>query len=188
MNSYYERVFIASQTNSIPEKAEYEHCSFDGFDFNTINLSGYIFIDCTFESCNLSMCGLSQTSFRNVIFKNCKLLGLRWDHCQVFMFAVHFENCKLDMSNFYGVRLKKANFKSSSLKDVDFTEADMTDVSLDDCDCSGAVFEQTNLANADLRTAIHYIINPNQNNVKNAKFNWPAANGLLVSFGVKIED
>ncbi|MBK8627142.1 MAG: pentapeptide repeat-containing protein [Saprospiraceae bacterium] len=186
MNNYYDEIIKPEKIKQQLEKAEYEKCIIRDFDINAAILSGYVFIDCVFDGCNLSLCKLHQTALRNVIFKNCKLLGMKWDECQSFMFSVHFENSNLDMSNFYGLRLKKSKFISCSLKEVDFTEADMMDAILDDCDCSGAVFDQTNLTNADLSTSQQYIINPTQNNVKNSKFSWPAASGLLVNFGVKI--
>lgn len=187
MESHYDLEVNAQETNGLLAKAEYEACVIKDFDINGKSLSGYVFIDCIFEGCNLSLCALSQAAFRNTRFRHCKLLGLRWDDCQPFMFAVHFENCKLDMSSFYAVRLKKAQFIGCSLLEVDFTEADLSEATIDDCDCTGTVFDQTNLTYADFRSARQYIIDPTQNAIKNATFSWPAASGLLVGFGVKVE-
>jgi len=169
------------------EKAEYEACVIKDFDINGINLSGYVFIDCVFEGCNLSLCKLSQTAFRNVQFNGCKLLGLRWEDCHTFLFSVNFEKSNLDMGNFYGMKLKKTNFKECSIREVDFTDADLSDSLFEACDFTNAVFDQSNLSNSDFSTSNQYVINPSNNIMKNAKFSWPAAKGLLLEFGIKVE-
>jgi len=169
------------------EIAEYENCAFKNLDLGSNILSGCIFSDCTFEECNLSLCQLKNTSFKTVRFNHCKMLGLRWDECKPFLFAVGFLHCILDMNNFYSVNLKKTNFSSCSLVETDFSQADMSFVHMDDCELKNAVFDHTNLQYADFTTSRQYIIDPEKNNIKKASFSWPALVGLLTKYDIKVQ-
>ena len=55
------------------------------------------------------------------------------------------------------------------------------------CDFSGAVFENTILEKADLRTAINYSIDPEINRLKKAKFSMPGLIGLLDKYDIELE-
>jgi uncharacterized protein YjbI with pentapeptide repeats len=167
--------------------AEYDHCSFTHMDLTSACIKGYIFSDCIFEDCNLSLCKLSGSSFRNISFKRCKLLGIRWDECNTFLFSVFFNQCQLDMNVFYGMKMKKTKFFSCSVREVDFTETDLSEAIFYECDLSGAVFDQTNLRSADFRTSRSYIIDPDNNVIKQAKFSWPAAGGLLSKYHLELD-
>ncbi|MBK8346737.1 MAG: pentapeptide repeat-containing protein [Saprospiraceae bacterium] len=170
------------------EKAEYEYCQFLNIDMGSADLSGFSFTDCTFVGCNLSMSRISKTSFKSIKWKGCKIMGLKWDECNPFLFSVSFEDCMLDLSIFYGVRLKKTSFVRSSLKETDFSEADLEHAVFEDCDLAGAVFDGSNLSQCDFSTARQYIIDPEQNYIKNAIFSWPGVSGLLVKYGIRLVD
>ena len=77
-------------------KGEYENCIFKNCNFSESNLSDFKFIDCEFIACNLSLAQLNGTAFRNVSFKDCKMLGLQFDHCNPFGLAFSFENWKIN--------------------------------------------------------------------------------------------
>ena len=66
------------------QKGEYEHCTFTNCDFAEVNLGGIRFVDCRFEGCNLSLAKLRKTTIRDVVFENCKMLGLHFDECDDF--------------------------------------------------------------------------------------------------------
>ncbi len=169
------------------EQAEYENCTFINLELSSKDLSGFIFTDCVFEGCNLSLCKIKNTSFKTVQFNHCKLLGLRWDDCNAFLFSVGFDHCILDMGTFYRMKLKKTKFLSCSMVEADFTEADMGQALFDDCDLSKAVFDQTNLQNANFTSSRQYIIDPENNNIKHAAFRWPAVAGLLVKYDINVQ-
>jgi uncharacterized protein YjbI with pentapeptide repeats len=78
-------------------------------------------------------------------------------------------------------------FQNCKLVEVDFSESDLSGVLFDRCDLSGATFDRTNLEKADLRTSINYLINPEINKVKKAKFSYPAVLGLLTKYDVVVE-
>jgi uncharacterized protein YjbI with pentapeptide repeats len=124
---------------------------------------------------------------QDISFKDCKLLGLRFDDCSDFLFAVQFNNCSLNLSSFYKRKLKNTKFRNSILREVDFAEADLSGALFDNCDLTGALFENTNLEKADLRTAYHYAIDPELNKMEKAKFSINGIAGLLAKYNIIIE-
>ena len=68
-----------------------------------------------------------------------------------------------------------------------FAEADLTEAVFKDCDLSGAIFDYTVLEKADLRTAQHYSIDPENNRLKKARFSIFGIAGLLDKYDIDIE-
>ncbi len=169
------------------EKGEYDNCQFVNCCFSGTDLSGISLSESEFIGCNLSMIKTMQTTFRDVKFKNCKLLGVHFEECSELLFQVNFEDSILDLSSFYKRKLKKIVFKSCSLKEVDFTEADLTQAVFQDCDLEKAVFDHTILDKADLRTAYSYSIDPAANSLKKARFSITGISGLLDKYDIEIE-
>lgn len=167
-------------------QAQYDNCTFINCNFSDSNLSDLIFLECTFTGCNLGMAKLVKTSLKTVKFKDCKLLGLRFDTCNEFLFAVSFDNCLLNLSCFYKRKLRKTIFKNTSLHEVDFTEADLSGAVFTNCDMAGAIFENTILEKADLRTSINYSINPELNKISKSKFSKDGIAGLLDKYDIEI--
>jgi uncharacterized protein YjbI with pentapeptide repeats len=166
---------------------DYEQCHFTGCNFAGTNLSQINFIDCIFEGCNLSAAQIVQTAFRDVRFDNCKLLGLQFSDCNHFLFAASFAHCTMNLTGFYKVKLKDFNFSHCILQEADFTEADCSGVVFDNCNLERALFENTNLEKADLRTAFHYSIDPGRNRIRKAKFSLEGVAGLLDQYDIIIE-
>jgi uncharacterized protein YjbI with pentapeptide repeats len=93
----------------------------------------------------------------------------------------------LNFSSFYQLKILNTKFNNCNLEEVDFTEAQISNAVFENCDLKNAVFDQTNLENSDFRTAFNFIIQPNQNKLKNAKFNRDSIEGLLTEFKITIE-
>jgi uncharacterized protein YjbI with pentapeptide repeats len=83
--------------------------------------------------------------------------------------------------------MKKTQFIECSLKEVDFSEVELAESIFNKCDLMGAIFENTNLVKADLRTALHYSINPEQNKLKKARFSYPGIIGLLEKYDIQVD-
>ncbi len=164
-------------------KGEYENCSFNSCN----DFSEFKFIDCTFNSCNFSLVKLYQTVFRDVVFKDCKMLGLRFDTCNGFGLSFSFDGCQLNHSSFYKTKIKKTIFKNSHLQESDFSEADLTGAVFDDCNLTQAVFFHTILEKADFRTSYNYSIDPEINRIKKAKFSIWGIPGLLDKYDIEID-
>lgn len=166
---------------------DYENCHFKNCLLAGINLSGSGFTGCTFEQCDLSNVRLGNTALREVSFRNCKLLGLHFEDCNPFLFSAGFESCHLDLSSFYGRSLKGTIFSDCSLREVDFVEADLAGAVFDRSELTGAVFEHSVLEKADFRSARGYMINPQSNRLRGAKFSMDGLPGLLVHHEIIIE-
>jgi len=188
MSQYFEdRVYEKQDYTQKPlPKGDYEGCRFKGCGFSNADLSAINFIDCCFEDCDLSGAGIGQASFQDTVFNNCKLVGVHFEDAHTFLFSPRFEHTVLTLSSFYGVKMKHAAFYHCILHEVDFVDADCSTVVFDNCDFAGARFENTNLEKADLRTAVHYSINPEKNKIKKAIFSLPHIAGLLHQYQIVI--
>lgn len=179
--------FERKQFNSEPLPAlEYENCTFHYCDFTDCDLSGYKFMDCEFHGCNMSLVKCVKTALRNVKFNQCKMLGWRFDLCNDFGFSVRFEGCQLNHSSFHQLKIKKTVFIDTQLREVDFSSCDLSGSIFESCDLSDALFENTVLIQADFRTAIHYHIDPEMNQIKKARFSLSGVEGLLRKYQIEI--
>lgn len=177
----FERVFELSAI-------EYENCNFNNCDFSATTFANINFIDCVFINCNLSLVPLHNTAFRSVSFKECKMLGLHFDHCNGFGLTFSFDGCQLNHSLFYKTKIKRTQFRNSQLQETDFTETDLGGSLFENCDLSNAVFDQTILEKVDLRTSHNFTIDPEKNRIKKAKFSLSGLPGLLHQYNIEIEN
>jgi fluoroquinolone resistance protein len=183
-----DQTFSKLNSNQVSlEMGDYENCTFKHCDFSNANFSKFKFIDCEFYECNLSVSTISNTSFQDVIFINCKLLGLRFDAANQFGLSLSFENCTLNHSSFYKCRLPKIKMEGCQLQEVDFSEADLSEGVFTGCDLMHATFDQTNLEKADFRTASNFSIDPENNKLKKAKFSANGLAGLLSKYQLQID-
>lgn len=175
-------------THTTLEKGEYEKCVFTNCNFSESSLAAINFSNCEFKNCNLSMVKLDKTTLREVKFKDCKQLGILFEKCNEFLFAIHLDNCILNHSSFFKLSLKKMKFKNCVLQEVDFSEADLTAAIFENCDLQGATFDKTILERADFRTARNFSIDPEANSIRKAKFTLEGVTGLLNKYSIDIEN
>jgi uncharacterized protein YjbI with pentapeptide repeats len=133
------------------------------------------------------MTKILDTAFKTVKFTDCKLMGLRFEECNDFLFSVSFSNCQLNFSSFFKLKLKKIHFKNCMLQEVDFAQTDLSNSTFTDCDLSGALFSRSNLEKSDFRTSFNYSIDPVQNRLKKTLFSREGVVGLLDRFNIIIE-
>lgn len=167
---------------------EYTGCKFLNCDFSNADFSSMQFLDCEFKNCNLSLAKLNKAMFSEVQFIQCKMLGLHFEHCNPFGFAIYCTSCMLDHSCFFRLKMKKASFKDSKLQEVDFTECDLTSATFDNCNLADATFDRTILEKADFRTSFNYIIDPECNRLKKAHFSLSGSKGLLAKYDILISE
>lgn len=184
MNSIYDQIFAGMP---FLEPGEYEQCQFKSCALAEADLSGCKFIDCDFVDCDLSLAKLDQSAWQDVRFKDCKLLGLRFDRVNPFGLALAFTGCRLNHSSFFRLKLKNTRFTACQMQEVDCVEADFTGAMFDDCDLLGAIFDRTLLERADLRQAWNYQLDPDQNEIKGAKCALEGLPGLLSKYQLQIE-
>lgn len=165
----------------------FSNCVFSNCDFTKSDLSGNNFEECTFVNCNLSLTKLVGTGMRTVKFVGCKLMGIDFSVTNGFGFSVYFQDGMLDYSSFFQCKMKKTNFMGCSLKHVEFGESDLSMAVFNDCDLTAASFTRTNLEKADFRSALNFLIDPEQNRLSGAKFSSLGLPGLLHKYNLRIE-
>lgn len=182
-----EETFEKLDLNANPlQKGTYEDCIFKSCNLEKADLAHINFIECEFIDCNLSMTNISDAKFQNVKFSGCKMLGLRFDQSNKFGFEVSFNTCILDHASFFNTRATNSLFKESSLVGVDFTDCDLTNSVFLKSNLLNAVFERSNLSKADLREAENFSIDPEQNQLKKARFSIDGLSGLLTKYDIVI--
>jgi len=169
------------------EKGIYELCTFKNCDFSNSDLSKIQFIECEFYDCNLSSTNLFETGFQNVLFHGCKLMGLHFEKCSEFAFSIKVRHSQLNHSSFYQLKLPNTVFNSSKLEAVDFTECDLSHSIFTNCDLLDAIFDHTILEKADFKDAYNFIIDPENNRMKGAKFSLKTVKGLLSKYNISID-
>jgi fluoroquinolone resistance protein len=169
------------------QEAVFENCILKGCDFTGMSFSGSDFIDTTFDTCNFSMAKFSDTGLKNVTFKGCKLSGVNLSNCKDFLFSANFEDCILDYASFHKKKNKKCSFINCSMKSTDLTEADLTEAIFQNCDLQAAEFGRTILIGANLATSFNFTIDPEQNQLRKAKFSQEGLIGLLGKYNIIVE-
>ena len=160
---------------------EFEDCVFKNCDFSNSDFSNNTFMDCEFINCNLSMAALGGH------FSNCKLLGIQFNSCADFMFAVSFTDCILDYASFSNKKMPKTKFNSCSMKEVSFIGTNVSNSVFDNCNLENAVFNDTELKEVNFLTAYNYKIDPEFNSMRKAKFSMQGIPGLLDKYDIKIQ-
>lgn len=188
-DKYFEDLVLKQQdyTKSPLAVADYDGCSFEQCNFTNTDLSGITFSDCSFVDCDLSNAKLVKTGFKDVRFRGCKLMGLHFEDCDPFLLQMRFQQCILNLSCFYQVKIPKTVFEDCSMKEVDLTAADVSQSLFSNCDLSGALFDDTRLEKSDLRTAFGYVMDPDKNKIRKARFSHEGVMGLLSKYDISIE-
>lgn len=162
-------------------------CTFNGCVFQGEDLSSFAFEDCVFDSCNLSLALVAGSAFKNVRFDECKMQGVRFFECSRTILSMRFAKCDLRCCSFEGLALRKTVFEDSSLREVNFARADLAGSSFIRCDLARAEFLRTNLEKADFSTAYNFVLDPDSNRLRKAKFSVYGLAGLLEKYGLEIE-
>jgi fluoroquinolone resistance protein len=183
--AYKETILNADFSQHKQEESEYENCTFKNCSFSDI--SGITFSDCTFDLCNFSNAKAGLTSIKDCVFSECKLMGVNFSRTKDFGFAAQFNSCNLSYVSFDKKKLNKSAFINCNLHGANFTQADLSKSVIRDCNFLEAIFMQTDLSGVDFTTNTHFLIDPNLNKVKKAKFAAHSLSGLLYLYGIIIE-
>lgn len=184
INKTFSRIDFT--TNRLPI-GEYDQCTFTNCTFAESEISNCVFLECEFISCNLSLTRVKNTAFQDVYFLECKVLGIKFNECNDFLLTLNFKKCQLNVSSFYQLKLIGIEFENCKLTEVDFTESNLTKVIFENCELSNAIFDNTILIKSDFRTAVNFTIDPDKNQLKNAKFSRDNIHGLLIKHQIIIE-
>lgn len=186
---------------------EWENETFNGIQLIESDLSNMRFEDCDFVDCQLIDCNLRNASFNNcsftrsnlsnspadlclwgeVLFSECKLIGIDFSNSKKLLFSIRFDDCQLTMCNFSKLKLTETIFKGSQVKECDFFEADLQSADFAGCDLEGSVFESSDLREADFANASNYKIDPTKNKLRHARFSMPEVLSLLEFLELEID-
>jgi len=83
--------------------------------------------------------------------------------------------------------MKGTKFNSCMLQHVDFTETDLTNSIFNNCDFKNAIFERSIVEKSDFRSSFNYVIDPEMNKIKKAKFSMPEVLGLLRKYNIEVK-
>ena len=153
-----------------------------------VNLRDCVFENCLFAGCDLTMAVIAGASFRDVEFKDCKLMGVDWSQVAGLRFSASFLRCILSYGSFIDLRMKKIKIISCRAHETNFAGADLTGADFTDTDLHGARFVGTNLTGADLSKASNYEINPSDNTLRKTRYSPEAALALAERMGVVVPD
>lgn len=173
-------------TDKVIQGREFQSCTFKKCDFSNSDFSRNKFLECTFIECNLSLMKLGNSVLTDVVFKDCKILGVNFSECQDFLFSVSFTSCTLDYALFAGKKMLKTKFTRCSLKEANFTNANLSGAIFEESDLERTIFNRTDLTSANLLTASNYTIDPELNTLKKAVFSLHGLPGLLAQHQIKV--
>lgn len=189
MEAYFdeEQYVGVDYTKTAIIKGEYDNCLFENCNFSDIHASNISFVECEFINCNFSNTIVAHTFFKSVLFRECKIIGVKFNECDPFLMAFSFENCQLNFSSFYQLKIQNTKFSNCIMQEVDFAETNLSKAIFDNCDLKNAIFDQTNIEGANFETSENFEINPAENKLKKAKFSQENIVGLLKSFDISIK-
>lgn len=166
---------------------EFDEYRFVNCDFSEADLSNKRFADCLFERCNLASARVAGTALQNVAFEDCKLLGLQFTACRDMMFGVHFDNCQMRYASFAGRKMPATRFVRCNLDEADLVNCDLSNAVFQDCSLAGTVFQNTVLVGADFTSATGFTIDPETNQLLNARFTLHGLLGVVAKYGLVVE-
>lgn len=173
-------------------KADFEECTFVSCDFSETFFYACRFIDCQFENCNLSVMKLTDTKLSNTHFSSCKMNGIDWTLCNweslLERRALHFKECILDDSSFFGIIMQGIVIQECRAKEVDFRSAYLQNAHMIGTDFTHALFHDTHLENANFTFARNTHIDLRTNHLKGAIFSRLEALSLIESLGIVLVD
>ena len=89
---YFDTKFINfNKSNKHFHNIEFESCDFVQCDFSSCTFSKCNFVNCRFSDCNLSLIKVPIKKINEVIFKNCKMLGVNWTESYWSSYKIYFE-------------------------------------------------------------------------------------------------
>lgn len=166
--------------------AEFYSCEFQGVNFANLPLKSTLLAECKFSGCNLANADLTNTSLRELEFTACNLMGINWARARRVS-DLAFKDCKLDFGSFQGLSLKGLKCLGSFALETDFSDADLTGSDFSRTSLAGASFVRAKLEKADLRSAVHYLIDPRFTSIKGAKFSFPDVISLITALGAEVD-
>jgi uncharacterized protein YjbI with pentapeptide repeats len=192
-DEYYSEAFSCLNfSGKIVDSTTFDNCTFRECDFTEAVFNKSKFIECTFVRCNLSVVKVGLSRFLDVVFDECKVIGVDWTGALwpsiKLCSPIKFYKCIINDSIFFGLNLGELVIEECKAHDVDFREGDFSESNFSHTDFHGSMFSETNLSGVSFIEAENYNIDINFNDVKRAKFSRYEAIRLLDSLDIELVD
>ncbi len=185
-SSYEDQTFKVLDLGGVSlKKSVFDNVAFESCQFVKSDCEQAQFNGCRFKNCNLSLVNLKGCRLQQVIFEECKIVGLDFYKCDKIL-HVSFLKSILQTCNFTDLKMKGTCFSGSKLREVYFTHTDLSEANFAETDLQGTIFHQCNLTKSDFRHAKNYVIDLQVNSAKKSRFSFPEAISLLKCFDVEI--
>ena len=161
-------------------------CKFIACDLSELAFDG-ILDSCAFLDCNLSLTSFAHAMLQGVKFERCKLVGVDFTRCNALGLTLQFSECLIRSCNFNLLDLKKTKFIECDIVETDFMGTNLKEASFRQSSFRTVTFHNTVLIKANFTGATGYLINPLNNQIKDAIFSLPDAIALLECMGVKLQ-
>ncbi|MCF0201235.1 MAG: pentapeptide repeat-containing protein [Bacteroidales bacterium] len=166
---------------------EYYRCTFQHCDFSELQMGKTNFEECRFVGCNFSLSKMSGTSWNRVVFERCKMTGTNFSAANKFTFNASFKECVMQYASFQGLNLEGTPFEKCHIIETDFSQCKLKKARFVSCDLTRTVFLRSDLEGADFTMAYNFVIHPNDNKMKGARFALQGLPGLLAHYGIVVE-
>jgi uncharacterized protein YjbI with pentapeptide repeats len=184
-------VVSASEEEGRFAELSFDRCHFQRCAFQGTGFEGCEFVDCLFEDCDLSNASWRGSRIAGGEFRRCKLLGVNWALPDWRSAALHgppsFVESRLTDGFAESVPWREVRFHECEMGGMDFADADLRGASFAGCGLAGVRFERTKLDRADFRGARDYVVDVRTASIEGARFDLPAAVGLLEALPIEIE-
>lgn len=187
-NEYFDQNFknLVCDNTKLLNKT-FDECSFDNCNFSETSFKNCKFRHCQFTNCNLSLIDIKNSSWLNVVFNECKIIGVNWTYALISdTWPLKFNQCNISQSNFLGLNLNSMSIIDCMAQEVDFRECNLSTAILTGSNLQNSLFASTNLSEANFINATNYSINLTQNKLTGAKFSLPEAFSLLKGIGIDL--
>lgn len=169
----------------------FRECEFHGCQFLSIRMKRCMFRGCTFQNCVFVGVEWEFTSMVDGRFLDCVCVGINWALLKTktrgnepIYEAQHtfFKYC-----SFYQMGLKRFHFETCRFQESYFEECNMQECHFEQVTFEKTQFRGCDLRKADFHQAVGYVMDIQQNKLREARFSFPEVICLLDGLGIRIE-
>lgn len=164
---------------------------YEGMEFRNCvfaSLRGVDLISCRFVNCDLSNIDVMNSGMQDVIFLDCKIIGVNFFEANDFGFSVDFIDSVVDFCGFENMKMNKSTFSGCRIHGTSFRGADLSKAKMNKCDLLSTEFSATNISGLDFTSCTNITMDLSLNKVKKTKFSPASLGGLLSHFDIIIQE
>ncbi|MAD61851.1 MAG: hypothetical protein CMH49_10135 [Myxococcales bacterium] len=172
--------------NDSLEPVELYDCEIIGARLSKSTLKRWVFENCTFKDSDLSNLNFESCVFDHCHFEACRLIGSQFIQSSDKKQQISFKDCDLSLSNLSQMNLEGVSFSHCNCSDVDFSYSNLTMAQFIETQVHQALFENSNLSEAELSGALGEQFDPSLNQMTNATVTISTAIRLVENLGLKV--